>query len=46
MSVFNHSQLKINHLNDTPSTKSGGGGIYRGVLLKDVEATKSRSGGL
>ncbi len=25
------------HLNDTPSTKAAGGGIYSGVLLKDVK---------
>ncbi len=32
-----YSQLKINHLNDTPSTKAAGGEIYCGVLLKDVK---------
>ena len=32
-----YSQLKINHLNDTPSTKAAGGGIYSSVLLKDVK---------
>jgi hypothetical protein len=32
-----YSQLKINHLNDTPSTKAVGGEIYSGVLLKDVK---------
>ena len=32
-----YSQLKINHLNDTPSTKAAGVGIYSGVLLKDVK---------
>jgi hypothetical protein len=32
-----YSQLKINHLNHTPSTKAAGGGIYSGVLLKDVK---------
>jgi hypothetical protein len=32
-----YSQLKINHLNDTPSTKAAGGGSYSGVLLKDVK---------
>jgi hypothetical protein len=32
-----YSQLEINHLNDTPSTKAAGGGIYSGVLLKDVK---------
>jgi hypothetical protein len=31
-----YSQLKINHLKDTTSTKADGGGIYSGVLLKDV----------
>ena len=32
-----YSQLKINHLNNTPSTKAAGGRIYSGVLLKDVK---------
>ncbi len=32
-----YSQLKINHLKDTPSTKAAGVGIYSGVLLKDVK---------
>ena len=32
-----YSQLKINHLKDTPSTKAARGGIYSGVLLKDVK---------
>jgi hypothetical protein len=32
-----YSQLKINHLKDTSSTKAAGGGIYSGVLLKDVK---------
>jgi hypothetical protein len=32
-----YSQLKINHLNDTPSTKAAGGGIHSGVLLKDIK---------
>ncbi len=27
-----HSQLKINHLSDTPSTKAAGGGIFSGVF--------------
>ncbi len=31
-----HSQLKIKHLSDTPSTKEAGGGIFRGVFIKDV----------
>jgi len=38
-----HSQLKINHLSDTPSTKAAGGGIFSGVFIKDVGGTKSRS---
>ncbi len=41
-----YSQLEINHLNDTPSTKAAGGGIYSGVFLKDVkEPDQSRSQG-
>ncbi len=36
-SEIKYSQLKINHLNDTPSTKAAGGRIYSGVLLKDVK---------
>jgi hypothetical protein len=32
-----YSQLKINHLEDTPSTKAAGGGIYSGVLLKNIK---------
>jgi hypothetical protein len=32
-----YSQLKINHLQDTSSTKAAGGGIYSGVLLMDVK---------
>ncbi len=32
-----YSQLKINHLNDMLSTKAAGGGIYSGVLLKDIK---------
>ncbi len=32
-----YSQLKINHLNDTPSTKAAGGRIYSGVFDKDVK---------
>jgi hypothetical protein len=27
-----HSQLKINHLSDTPSTKAARGGIFSGVF--------------
>jgi hypothetical protein len=37
-SEIKYSQLKINHLNNTPFTKAAGGGIYSGVLLKDVKA--------
>jgi hypothetical protein len=29
--------LKINHLNDTPSTKAARGGIFSGVFNKDVK---------
>ncbi len=32
-----YSRLKINHLEDTPSTKAAGGRIYCGVLLKDIK---------
>ncbi len=32
-----YSQLKINHLNNTPSTKAAKGGIYSGVFDKDVK---------
>jgi hypothetical protein len=32
-----YSQLKINHLKDTPSTKAARGGIYSDLLLKDVK---------
>ncbi len=32
-----YSQLEINHLNNTPSTKAAGGAIYSGVLLKGVK---------
>ncbi len=31
-----YTQLEINHLNDTPSSKAAGGGIYSGMLLKDL----------
>ncbi len=37
-----YSQLKINHLNDTPSTKAAGGGIYSGVLLKEINQGTSQ----
>ncbi len=36
-SEIKYSQLKINHLNDTPSTKAAGGGIFSGVFNKDVK---------
>jgi hypothetical protein len=32
-----YSQLKINHLNNMPSTKAVGGGIYSVVFDKDVK---------
>ncbi len=32
-----YSQFKINHHSDTPSTKAAGGGIYSGVIIKDVK---------
>jgi hypothetical protein len=32
-----YSQLNINHLNDTPSTKASGGRIFSGVFNKDVK---------
>ncbi len=32
-----YSQLKINHLSNTPSTKAAGGGIFSGVFIKDVK---------
>jgi hypothetical protein len=32
-----YSQLKINHLNDTPSNKAVGGVIYSGVFDKDLK---------
>ncbi len=32
-----YSHLKINHLNDMPSTKAAGGGIFSGVFNKDVK---------
>ncbi len=41
-----YSQLKINNLNDTPSTKAAGDGIYSGVFDKDVKVPdQSRSRG-
>jgi hypothetical protein len=32
-----YSQLKINHLNDTPSTKAAGGGVLVVCFSKDVK---------
>ena len=41
-----YSQLKINHLKDTSFTKAARGGIYSGILLKDVKVLdQSRSQG-
>jgi hypothetical protein len=37
-----YSQLKINHLNNTPSTKAAGGGIYSGVFLREVKVPDSQ----
>jgi hypothetical protein len=34
-----YSQLKINHLNDTPATKAAGGGIFSGVFQKGRQGT-------
>jgi hypothetical protein len=34
-----YSQLKINHLNDTPSTKAAGGGIFSGVFQQGHQGT-------
>ncbi len=34
-----YSQPKINHLNDTPSTKAAGGGIFSGVFLQGRQGT-------
>jgi hypothetical protein len=34
-----YSQLKINHLNNTPSTKAAGGGIFSGVFLQGHQGT-------
>ncbi len=36
-SEIKYSQLKINHLNDTPSTKAAGGRDRSGVFNKDVK---------
>ncbi len=32
-----YSQLKINHLSNTPSTKAARGGIFSSVFNKDVK---------
>ena len=32
-----YSQLKRNHLNNMPSTKAAGDGIYSGVFDKDIK---------
>ncbi len=34
-----YSQLKINHLNNTPSTKAAGGGIFGGVFQQGRQGT-------
>ena len=34
-----HSQLKINHLSNTPSTKAAGGGIFSGVFTQGRPGT-------
>ncbi len=34
-----HSQLKINHLSNTPSTKAVGGGIFSGVFTQGRQGT-------
>jgi hypothetical protein len=34
-----YSQLKINHLSDTPSTKAAGGGIFSGVFTQGRQGT-------
>jgi hypothetical protein len=34
-----YSQLKINHLNDTPSTKAAGGGIFSDVFQQGRQGT-------
>jgi hypothetical protein len=34
-----YSQLKINHLNDTPSTKAAGGRIFSGVFQQGRQGT-------
>ncbi len=32
-----YSQFKIKHHSNTPSTKAAGGGIYSGVIIKDIK---------
>ncbi len=34
-----YSQLKINHLINTPSTKAAGGGIFSGVFTQGRQGT-------
>jgi hypothetical protein len=34
-----YSQFKINHLNDTPSSKAAGGGIFSGVFQQGRQGT-------
>ncbi len=34
-----YSQLKMNHLNNTPSTKAAGGGIFSGVFQQGHQGT-------
>jgi hypothetical protein len=34
-----YSQLKINHLNNTSSTKAAGGGIFSGVFQQGPQGT-------
>ncbi len=34
-----HTQLKIKHLSDTPSTKAAGGGIFSGVITQGRPGT-------
>jgi hypothetical protein len=34
-----YSQLKINHLSNTPSTKAAGGGIFSGVFTQGRQGT-------
>jgi hypothetical protein len=34
-----HSQLKMNHPSNTPSTKASGGGIFSGVFTQGPQGT-------